>query len=526
MTFYTVNVKTIHLPDALTFERKPPKLKFEILKILALRGRCSKTGLKNELKHSYYPDISHSVDDLNHGKYIRCAHKKSGRGRIQVYYAITEKGLKALLYYDDFEPIKFWEILHGYCQYSDEIVMLDKIEEFYQIVIRRYLKHYVHEFSFQLDIFDYICNNWFQKTIVMSNGITPLQKVIEILASYPKITFERLLEEIDEPKKLVKEILRSYSSTSKPPEESISFDTLNRTYSNFVIKNIIITEHDDNDVKPTYELSLFGAMLCLALIRYNDMGRLKGGLYLKESSFEEYYDLVALNYKKKLPLIFGKWNQLKGILKVFTYYNFDIILDRQIRSNNKDWPSVRKGGNKQLIEGIREIILDNRELMSDFASAGSKVLGHYMIMDLFSRMYPEAVNPSLDRVYWLCGKLNELQMLLDPSPPPTVGMSFLMGVMTQDTRSILKRMEKSFADEIAAFYYMNLHSDSDIRVSEPRKYYHSKSFKPLDKTPRQVLSLFVEQDKEKPLIKEWLCKWRDDLTKLQSEVLDNIKAIV
>ena len=26
------------------------------------------------------------------------------------------------------------------------------------------------------------------------------------------------------------------------------------------------------------------------------------------------------------------------------------------------------------------------------------------------------------------------------------------------------------ADEIAAFYYTNLRSDSDIRVSEPRKY--------------------------------------------------------
>jgi hypothetical protein len=39
------------------------------------------------------------------------------------------------------------------------------------------------------------------------------------------------------------------------------------------------------------------------------------------------------------------------------------------------------------------------------------------------------------------------------------------------------------------------------------------------------ISLFVEQDKDKPLIKEWLCKWRDDLTRLQSEVLDNIKAI-
>jgi DNA-binding PadR family transcriptional regulator len=521
-----VFVETIHLSDALAFQRKPPKLKFEILKILTLRGRCSKTGLKNELKHSYYPDISHSVDDLNQGKYIRCADKKLGRGKAQVYYAITEKGLKALLYYEGFDPIRFWEILHGYCQYSDEIVMLDKIEEFYQIAIRRYLsEHSVHEFSFQLDIFDDICNNWFQKTIVMSNGITPLQKVIEILASYPKITFERLVEEIDEPKKL-EEILRNYSSTSKPLEESISFDTFNPTYSNFVIKNIIITEHDGNDAKPTYELSLFGAMLCLVLIRYNDMDRLRCGLYLKESSFEEYYDLIALSFKKKLPLIFGKWNQLKGILKVFTYYNFDIILDREIRYNNKDSPSVRKGGNKQLIEGIREIILDNRELMSNFASAGSKILGKYMIIDLFSRMHHETTSPSLDRVYWLCGKLNELQMLLDPSPPPTVGMSFLMGVMTRDTRSILKRMEESFADEIAAFYYMNLHNDSDIRVSEPRKYYHSKSFEPLDKTPRQVLSLFVEQDKGKPLIKEWLCKWRDDLTRLQSEVLDNIKAIV
>jgi hypothetical protein len=189
-------------------------------------------------------------------------------------------------------------------------------------------------------------------------------------------------------------------------------------------------------------------------------------------------------------------------------------------------PSVRKGGNKQLIEGIREIILDNRELMSNFVSAGRKVLGNYMIMDLFSRMYPEAVNTCLDRVYWLCGKLNELQILLDPSTPSTDGMSFLMGFITQDTRSILKRMEKSFADEIAAFYYMNLHSDSGIRVSEPRKYYHSKSFMTLDKTPTQGLSLFVEQDKEKPLIKDWLCKWRDDMTRLQSEVLDNIKAIV
>jgi hypothetical protein len=515
-------VKTIHLSDALEFKRKPPKLKFEILEILAIRGRCSKTGLKNELKHSHYPDISHSVDYLNYGEYIKCADKKSGRGKVQVYYAITEKGLKALLYYDNFDPLRFWEILYAYCQYSDEIVMLDKIDEFYQIVIRKCLNYSVHGFSSQLDIFNDLCKNWFQETIVKSNGITPLQKVIEILVLYPKITLERLLEEIDESETCVKEILRSHSSTSKPLEESLSFEKLNQRYSDFLIENIIITNQDSIDAKPTYELSLFGVILCLVLIRPNDMDRLKGGLYRK-LPFERYYDKIALNYKKKLQLIFGKWNHLKRILGVLMYYNFDIILDREIRSNNKDSRSVRKGGNKELIEGIREIISDNRESMSDFADAGWKVLGKYMIMQLL----PEAINrPDYNRAYWLREKFKGLLMLLHPfpifSPTDYIGM---MG-FTKGTRSILKDMEESFADEIAAFYYMNLHSDSDVRVSEPRKYYHSKSLKPLDKTPRQGLSLFVEQDKEKPLIKEWLCKWRDDLTRLQSEVLDNIKAIV
>jgi hypothetical protein len=516
-------------PDALEVKGKPPKLKFDILEFLALKGNCSKTDLKNGLDR-YYPDISHSVEELSRGEYIRMADKKLGRGKMQVYYAISEKGLKALLYYDKFDAIRFWEILHGYCQHSDKIVTPDKIEEFYQIVIRRHLKYYNHGFSSQLDIFDDLCNNWFQETIVKSNGVTPLQKVIEILASHPKIIFEKLVKEIDEPKERVKEVLSSHSYAYEPSkggdvdESSSSFGTLYKGYTDFLIQNIIITEQSANDAEPTYELSLFGVMLCLAMIRYNDMDRLNGGLYRKYS-FEKYFDMIALNYKKKLPLIFGKWNQLKGILKMSTHYNLDIILDREIRYNTKDSPSVRKGGNKQLIEGIREIILDNGELMSRFASEGSKVLTHSIIMQPPN---PKAVNlpfpSSSDRVFWLRGKLYELQMLLDPYLRISSFVTFsMMGYMTRDTRTVLKHMEESFADEISAFYYMNLYNDSN---SEQRKYYNSRSFKPLDKTPRQCLSLLLKQDKEKPLIREWLSKWRDDLTRLQSEVLDNVRVIV
>jgi DNA-binding PadR family transcriptional regulator len=431
-----------------------------------------------------------------------------GRGRPKTYYAMTEKGLKELLYYTNFDPLRFWEILHEYYfQNVDRIATYDKIEEFYQIARRRHLKDSVHPFFSQLEIFDHLCDNWFQETIVESNGISPLQKVIEILALYPKITLEKLHREIDEPKELVEEVLRSYSLR-------LSFNF--KGYADFLIRSIIVKQFT-NDAEPVYELSLFGVMLCLVMIHYNDTYRLKGGLYCA-TSFEKYYDRIALNYREKLPLIFGKWNQLKEILGLFAYYTFDIIFDRKIRSNTKDLPSVRKGGNKQLIEGIREIILDNSDSMSKFLGEGRRVLGKYINM----KFLPKAINRPAFSVVWLCAKFKELSMLLDPTPSIYRTPDIDMMDFNRGTSAFLKDIEKSFVDEITAFYYMNLYNNC-IRVSEPRKYYHSKSFKPLDKTPRQCLSLLVEQDIE---IRERLCKWRDDLTRLQSEVQDNIKVIV
>lgn len=522
MIHYGFMQKPYIYPDALEVKgKKPPKLKFNILEFLATRGSSSKAGLRKDLGR-WYPDISHSVDDLSRGGHIIIAGKKLGRGKMEVYYAITKKGLRALLYV--LSPVRFWEILHGYCQNSDEMVTWDKIEEFYQIVIRRHLKYSDHGFSSLLDIFDNLCSNWLQETIAKSNDITPLQKVLEILASYPKISLEKLLEEIHEPKSRIKEILRSHSSTSIPPKKYFSFflEMLNKGYTDFLIQNLIITTQDTNDTKPTYELSLFGVMLCLIMIRYNDMGRLRGGLY-REVSFEKYYDKIALNYRDKLPLIFKKWNQLKGILGVFTYYNFDIVLDGEIHRNSKSLPSVRKGGNKELIEGIKEIILENRESMSDFVDAGWKVLGKYILPEAVNRPGLRVENrPGLNKVFWLCFKFRELLTLLNPipsvSPTPSIGM---MGV-TQGNRGILEDMEKSFADEITAFYYMNLRNDSNIRVIEPRND-SIESLKPQDKTPKQCLSLLLKQDKEKPLLREWSSKWWDDLKKLYSEILYNMK---
>jgi hypothetical protein len=125
--------------------------------------------------------------------------------------------------------------------------------------------------------------------------------------------------------------------------------------------------------------------------------------------------------------------------------------------------------------------------------------------------------------------LEGLKILLDPFliKYPVLSGNTIAFVTAGDISEILKHMEELFADEISAYYYMNLCNDSNIRVSElPKHHYHSESFQAPNKPPKQSLLLLLEQDREKPLIKEWLCKWRDDLEKLQSAVLDNIKVML
>jgi hypothetical protein len=445
-----------------------------------------------------------------------------------VYYAITKKGLTALLLHVP-DPIKFWEILYRYRLNTDSAITLDEFEGFYQIAMRKYLKYPFHGYSFQLDIFDDLCNK-IQETIVKSDSITPLQKVVEILALYPKITLKELVERTEEPEECIRKILRCYSYTSRLPEGSPPIMMLEQGYIGMFARNIIITtttlqQDDSTGTKPTHELSLFGVMLCLVMRLW------------RKSASESYYDKIALNYRVKLPLIFGKWNQLKAIFKEYAYYNFDIILDREIRSNTKDLPSVRKGGNRELIEGIMEIILENKESMSNFGNAAAKMVEENAIRQIEVQIQAGTAKPSdLSR---LRGKLHELDMLSDPFlarypllSGNVTGVGIGMAYVAQSTHAILKYMEEFFADEISAYYYMNLCTDS-YRVSES---HCCKLVKPLldkDKSPKQCLALLLEQDKEEPLIKEWFLKWIEDLKSQQSDLsdeeqklLDNFKAIV
>jgi hypothetical protein len=150
-----------------------------------------------------------------------------------------------------------------------------------------------------------------------------------------------------------------------------------------------------------------------------------------------------------------------------------------------------------------------------FCVCGCQVLKGYILIPFVADILKNSKNSSdFKKIYPLYAKLIEAMMLLHPMPLayPHIGM---INITAQNSRSILQKKEKSFADEINAFYYINLHNESSLIDA---------SDKSLNCTPKQCLSSILEQDKCKPLLREWFAKWMEDLKTYQEEVLQNIKA--
>ena len=116
---------------------------------------------------------------------------------------------------------------------------------------------------------------------------------------------------------------------------------------------IVTVGHTAKGVE-TYELSLFGIIIAMTLVRYHEMGRI-GSLFYNGILLQDYYNKIASNYKYALPLIFGKWYLLKTHLKIWSAYNFDIILGgKQVRSKTLH-SSVLAKGNKEFYENMQPI---------------------------------------------------------------------------------------------------------------------------------------------------------------------------
>lgn len=535
-------------------------MQIDILGCLVLRGKLSKGLVEVILKGRRHADILQAFDELERKGLIQKGRRKFGRGRRQFYYKITDKGVELLISYEPTHPLKFWKAMYGYCHHHNDNgkISYDKVENLYQLFMKRYLKYQSHGFSFQMDIFDNMRDKWFKEFILNSDDddnnkkLSLEQKVIEVLAIYPKSTFEELVEKTKEDESEINKVLSTYTLESYKPlvdeneyytDQNIIGKKYNKKYWDFLLHNTVIVRQNSDGIK-TYDLSLFGVILALTLVRYYDTGKLKHGLYYRNISFSNYYDKIASNYQDKLPLIFGKWNLLKDILRLYVAYNFDIILDKEIRLRDSDKLSIIRGGNKELYDGIREIILQSLQQLGYYADVGYTVWLHYTsgisydFEVLRNQDYNDyLMNNNIDivdksdqqKVYVVNRKLKEIMMLVDPLKWIS---SELANLKPEDLAQIQHMFEEQFANEITALYYIHLYYDHHFytRINQTSKYYYASSSTddkndqfPILPIPKRCLLAIIQSDKNKPLISEWFSKWKEDITTLQKEIYDSLK---
>jgi hypothetical protein len=479
------------------------------------KQRTHTTNTNRSVRH-HRPEILDVFKYLEHEKLIVNAGYANpgsgiplGIGRPKVRYKITEEGLKKLIAYKSISESQFWKILIGY-SLNHSVLTLDELDKFLQIFIWSHLKYREHGFANHTDVFYAIYNNWFKDRILLSKRISTLQKVLEVIALYPKITFNDLVAKVGESTSKIRKVLAicSYS------DESIMINQdYHKEISEFIIKNII-TVIENNDGL-TFELSLFGVILALHMVLCNDRLKLTQGLYLKEYSFEEYCDKIAYNYSHKLPLIFGKWSHLRRILQALAIYNFDVVLlDEASAESRSSSFSVIMGGKKEIFQGIHTIIQYNNNLIQNLVKAGKEVLGDYYLvrfdLDMLGGLKDDE---NFNKINPICAALEEITILLNPLRYHYPHLS-LITFTTLDPNRILEQMEDAFADEISAFYYMNLFNHN-IKIEN--------SYKDLIHGMERPLSLLFQEDKTDPLIKDWIKKWTEDLSGIYKQIYQTME---
>ena len=355
------------------------------------------------------------------------------------------------------------------------------------------------------------------------------------------------MEKTKENESKIRKVISTYTLESYTPlaedtyyiYQNIIGKKYNKKYWDLLLHSVIIANQNKKGIE-TYRLSLFGVILCLTLVRYYDMGKLKHGLYYNDILFPDYYDKIASNYKDKLPLIFGKWNLLNDILRLFSAYNFDIVLDKEIRLGDYDKLSIIRGGNKELHDGIREIVLQTRQQLEYFATMGLTSWFNYIegvqneYEGLEHQDYDYLMNsnvntqgkPNPQKVYAVNKKLNEIILSLHPLEE---GFSKSTSLQPEVRREIVHQLEEQFAGEITALYYFHLYFEYEFntRISQPTRYYSSidddENQFPISSKPKSCLLSILQNDKEAPLLNEWFYQWMQDISSLQKEVYEALK---
>ena len=543
---YVLIINTIHLAGNKKWHvTRKPWLQLEILTCLVLYGKQSKGMVESLLTHRYHADIINAFKKLeNNTMIIRSGRvcNLGARGKPQYYYEITHEGLELLITYD-VHPLKFWKTMIGYCHHYDEGLTSEQVDKFYALFEEKFMKYRNHGFSFQLDTFNNMCHDWLDNVIQKASRPSMEQKVIEVLAIHRGLTFEQLAERLGAGEDELNKYLSTYTLQSyKPPmdktvylDQGVIGKKYNKKYWDLLLHSAITYKRNGRDSKKTYELSLFGIILALFLVRYYDMEKLKQGLHYNDITFADYYDKIAYNYQDKLPLIFGKWKLLKNVLKIYSAYYFDIILNKEVRLSDSEKFSIIRGGNKELYDGIKEIKMQTRLQFGEIANAGRIIWPVHIPGVPNRRFIPDVQNgdylmkndikfhdeQNLEKINAVTQKLYEIILSLNPLE---YGFTKSSSLEPEIIEKISNQLEKEFADEITAFYYFQLCSELNVEVESRSRYYssikHGKNQFPTSVILKSCLISILQNDKENPSISEWYYRWMNDINSLQKEVYE------
>lgn len=513
-----------------------------------LNGKLTKGEAERLLKRRHASVLT-AFDSLFSEHYIQKENFKHGRGRPQDYYVISGSGLKLLIEEIGGNSLNFWKLLISYYHHSSK-QKRGTVHEYVSLFLKKYMKYSYPGFDYQLDIFSNVIENWKLEFIDNRETISREQKILETLAVNRSISLRQLADYTDLSESEIMIVLSKFTLNNfKPLTEEIAYihqDVIgkrnNKKYWDFLTHCLVkIFDNKDRESNElVFELSIFGIILMLAIIRLQDKDKLKHGLFI-EYSFPLYVDSIAINYDDRMPLIFGKWDILKDVLDLYSIYNFDIILDKEIRTGESSIISLTRGGNKELIEGLKEISLHNRNQLGYFARAGDTVFNNYMfdvnyeINNVESKslsntnkyLFENRIKkeePSAIKTLSIKRIIDDMLILLNP-----VEYGFNNSLITNYSfNDIIEIHEKMMQSEISSLYYIHLYFEFefDTRFTYPMKHYwlvrNNSNVNPLSLAPKDCLKRILKRDTEEPRIETALLLLFEDIRKFYVEVEGNL----
>jgi hypothetical protein len=204
----------------------------------------------------------------------------------------------------------------------------------------------------------------------------------------------------------------------------------------------------------------------------------KNDFLLKDS-----LDNIINVHKDLLPLIFGKWNLLKSVLKIVSVYVFDVIIDKDTRATIMN-TSVVLGGNKEFYDGIHGIAEYSRRKLHKF---------HHIGMGVYQEFSKKG---NIDKINEVYNKLSEISILLGYARSRNMSMPVneakVISIKTLfGSKTVGSILERAMVYEITALY-LNQEFFSPLQFTAPIQFYVILQELPIKKRLFNLLNRSVE----------------------------------